>query len=80
MRCQVYNQEEILNSHVEAQRKKKILLQVVSLVDIARYEPRKMPKGGSVYRKEEESGPVHGKFAISAWLWKENRREESEKE
>lgn len=81
MRCQVYSQEEILNSHMEAQRKKEILPQVASLVDIARYGPQQDAKQRvCIKKKEESSGSVHGKFAIRIWLWKENRGEESEKE
>lgn len=83
MRCQVYSQEEILNSHMEAQRKKEILPQVASLVDIARYGPQQDAKQRVCIKKkkkEESSGSVHGKFAIRIWLWKENRGEESEKE
>lgn len=81
MRCQVYSQEEILNSHMEAQRKKEILPQVASLVDIARYGPQQDTKQRvCIKKKEESSGSVHGKFAIRIWLWKENRGEESEKE
>lgn len=51
MRCQVYSQEEILNSHMEAQRKKEIWLQVVSLVDIARYGPQQDAKGRFCIKK-----------------------------